>query len=297
MRHPEDLPPHLMRAPFRVREAVDAGASRHRLRGEHVDAPFHGIRIVGDAPAPRHLAVVLAPILGPDQVFSHWTAAALLGMRLPQAARELPLHVTTLRGGRAMRRRQVVGHRADSPRDLRLTSEGIPVTAPIDTWCDLGAFATVDELIAIGDGLLARKAPMATPEQLAEAVEARAGHRGAARLARALPSIRPNTDSWRETVLRLLLMRAGLPEPEVNGAIRDGDGVLIAHGDLVWRAQRLIVEYDGRQHAEDPTQYAIDIRRLNRLSAAGWTVLRVDAELLRRPAVVVALVRRALARA
>ena len=97
-------------------------------------------------------------------------------------------------------------------------------------------------------------------------------------------------------MLRLLLVRHGIPEPLVNAPIRDGFGRVIAHGDLVWPAQKVVVEYDGRHHAEDVRQFGIDIRRINAIEAEGWRVIRVDLGLLREPAVLLALVRAALAR-
>src|SRR5690349_18762169 len=80
-------------------------------------------------------------------------------------------------------------------------------------------------------------------------------------------------------MLRLAVVRAGFPEPAVNTPLVDALGRVIAHGDLVGTPQRLVLEYDGRHHAEDPRQFAIDIRRLDDIAEAGYLVIRVDRRL------------------
>ena len=80
-----------------------------------------------------------------------------------------------------------------------------------------------------------------------------------------------------ETLLRLLLLRAGLPEPELNQELYDDRGRWIGRFDMVHREARVIVESDGDQHREDTTQYELDISRIDRAIAARWTVVRVRA--------------------
>ncbi len=166
------------------------------------------------------------------------------------------------------------------------------VSAPTDTWIALGATLSITDLIVMGDGLLSRKSPRATLNRLTRAVDGVAGQRGASRLRSALSELRPDTDSAQETVLRLLLVRAGLAEPEVNGVIQTRTGVF--HGDLVYRAARVVVEYDGEQHRTDDRQFAIDVDRLDAIMAEGWRVIRVDKHLLARSGKLIARVREAL---
>jgi hypothetical protein len=93
--------------------------------------------------------------------------------------------------------------------------------------------------------------------------------------------VRAGVDSPRETVLRLVIVRAGFPEPEVNGVILDGDGKKIATGDLVFREYKVLVEYDGEQHRLDQEQYNWDIDRLDAIREAGWLVVRINKSHLR----------------
>jgi len=175
-----------------------------------------------------------------------------------------------------------------------MTRSGLPASAPVDAWCESAALVNIDELIVMGDGLVRRRDPLATLEQLDHAVDARHGRRGTATLRMALPQIRANSDSARETLLRLAVTRAGFPEPAVNALLRDQMGRVIAHGDLVWPEFRVVLEYEGRHHAEDGRQFAIDIRRLDRIAEAHYRVIRVDRMLMAAHADLVRTIARAL---
>jgi hypothetical protein len=175
-----------------------------------------------------------------------------------------------------------------------VTSLGHPVTDPIATWIDLAGSLSITELIVMGDGLVRRKRPPATMEQLRAALETAIGVRGVRWLRVAIEHIRPHSDSGRETELCLMVVDAGVREPEVNGEITDASGEVIAHGDLVWRRERVIMEYDGPQHFTDPWQIRVDLERIARLEALGWRVIRVDAALFAHPDVILFRLRAAL---
>jgi hypothetical protein len=63
----------------------------------------------------------------------------------------------------------------------------------------------------------------------------------------------------------LLLVLAGLPEPDVNFILRAPDGSWRRRFDLCYQGARLIIEYDGRQHAFDREQWSNDIARREEL--------------------------------
>ena len=98
--------------------------------------------------------------------------------------------------------------------------------------------------------------------------------------------------SPQETRLRLLLRSSGLPEPVAQFRVMDRAGV-VARVDFAWPDRKVAVEYDGLWHAEDK-QFAKDRRRLNRLRAAGWTVVFVTAADLHRPEELIAQIEAAL---
>jgi very-short-patch-repair endonuclease len=111
--------------------------------------------------------------------------------------------------------------------------------------------------------------------ELAAAVEARAGTRGVGRLRDALTLVRPRVESPKETELRLLLLRAGLPEPEVNVKRRDPLGRYLGQPDLSWEGCLVSAEYEGDEHRSDPHRWRNDIDRVERFTDAGWRVVRV----------------------
>lgn len=148
--------------------------------------------------------------------------------------------------------------------------------------------------MALGDHLVRRKSPDATMEELARAVDRYAGRHGAKRLRHALTFVRPRTDSVKETELRLLVALAGIPEPVVNAPLYDSRGTFVKHGDLVFVREKVLLEYDGEQHRTDSDQYAKDAADFERLTLAGWLILRVRKQELKHPALIVARVRRAL---
>jgi very-short-patch-repair endonuclease len=103
----------------------------------------------------------------------------------------------------------------------------------------------------------------------------------------------PGAQSPKETWLRLLLVRAGLPRPQTQIAISDEFGDVIAYLDMGWEDFKVAVEYDGEQHRTDRRQYTWDIRRLEILERRGWIVIRVVAG--DRPEDILRRVRAALA--
>jgi hypothetical protein len=91
-----------------------------------------------------------------------------------------------------------------------------------------------------------------------------------------------------ETRLRMLLVLAGLPKPEVQVPLYDESGAFVGRADLYYPDQRLVIEYDGSTHRDS---VAADNKRQNRLIDAAYNILRFTAANL---ASSVGLVRRAL---
>ena len=215
-------------------------------------------------------------------------------MRMPHGFRDEKLHVTAVGGGRAPRVANVVGHRAKSSPTTNATPGGLRASTPVETWLDLGATLSIRDLVVMGDGLVSKKRPAATMDQLRRAVASRSGRRGYRALSEALQFIRPMVDSARETLLRLMILDAGLPEPEIDVAILNRFGAEIAHADLGYREYRVLIEYDGGQHRVDPWQFSVDIERLDNLMEENWRVIRVDKMLMAKRATLIAKITTAL---
>ena len=218
------------------------------------------------------------------------SAARLLGAPVPAETVE---HVTV---GHQDERRRRVGVRchvaALGRQDIEILS-GVRITAPHRLFLDLAEGLSLVDLVVVGDWLVSKG--HATPTSLT-AYCARAATRGAASARRAAAYVRERVESPMETRLRLLLVLAGVPEPEVNREVRDRDGFLLARLDLCWRGAKVAVEYDGRQHLTSAGQWERDVERRNDLTAAGWVLITVTAAgIYRDPEDTVRRVRQALA--
>ncbi|WP_309665652.1 hypothetical protein [Microbacterium paludicola] len=167
----------------------------------------------------------------------------------------------------------MVGHRLGERSPAVWAVGGIPFEHPARAWRHVGAAWQHDDLVAAGDYIVGRGG-LVTLDQLVDEVELHAT-RGRSRLIRALSDIRPGSESSEETRLRLVLQRAGLPEPELNPELRQASGVFIARLDLAYRRWRVAVEYDGRQHAFDDAQFARDADRWHAIRASGWEHVRI----------------------
>lgn len=274
------------------------GVSAGRLDAGDLEIPFPGVRVPrGTVPTDvAERCAQYAVRLRPWQFFSHDTVLARLGAPLPMGSDPLVLHVAAHRPQREPRVAGVVGHRLGERLPSVWRIGGIPFEHPARAWRHVGATWRHDDLVAAGDYLVGR-GRLVTLGELADEVESHAA-RGRARLIRALDDIRPGSESSEETRLRLTLQRAGLPEPELNGDLRDPSGVFIARLDLAYRRWRLAVEYDGRQHAFDDAQFARDADRWHAIRESGWDHVRILRHHLRGDGrLAVDLVRSALLRA
>lgn len=161
----------------------------------------------------------------------------------------------------------------------------IPVTTASRTAFDIGRRYQAGEAVPILDALLTGTG--ATIADVLAVADRWPGTRGVRRLRDMLELVDSSSESPQESRLRLILMRAGLPRPECQ--IRFPE--LRIRVDMGWREWRVAVEYDGVQHWSDAAQRAWDIERIALLEAAGWMVVRVSAQMLSRPDLVVARVR------
>ena len=134
-------------------------------------------------------------------------------------------------------------------------------------------------LVVAGDWLI--RAGWATLSEVQAALAAAEG-RDCRRARRAAELVREGSESPRETRLRLLMVLAGLPEPECNVELGDERG-FIARVDLYLRAWRVAGEYEGDQHRTDPDTYGKDLRRYERIVAFGVLPVRVAKAHLKRP--------------
>ena len=267
-----DLPPMLRETAFAVHEALDLGVGPRRLEASDLRRPFHGVRVpaaFGSTLFER--CVALSTRFRDGDAFAGATAAQLWGMPVPAGLAHGPLFVSSRPPLHPMRRRGVVGSMRSH--DAVVVFQGLPALNPADAWIDLAGLVDLDDAVAAADWLVTprRERPaLSTVTELEAAVEVARRRPGAFEARRALPWVRVGAWSPRETLLRLLLVRTGIPEPELNRPITPA-----IVPDLAWPEYRVCAEYNGDYH-DDEEQRPRDLRRAEAKERLGWSTVNVD---------------------
>ncbi|MFB2555032.1 hypothetical protein [Herbiconiux liangxiaofengii] len=282
------VPASLAAAPFSVREGTRAGLGRQRLLGRDLHRPFAGARVTPGDPtlSLQQLCAAYQARSPTSHFFSHVTAARLWDAPLPLAAEgEAHVHVSCNRPGAVPRARGVVGHLLADPQ-LRVTGlRGLRLCDPATTWCQLESLLDFGDLVAVGDFFVLERERMGThsgPErralvpigELRRRAEERSGP-GSRVLRRAAAAVRVGAESRRESLLRLLIVGHGLPEPLLNQNVFDADGQWLGRADMLYPAQNVIVEYNGDLHRTDLHQFEHDVVRIESFRRAGYSVVEV----------------------
>lgn len=286
----------LASGPFSTARARELGLPKMRVHRSDLVHPTHGVHSLTEPVTLAERAAAYAVGMPSARAFSHVTAALLLGLPLPvRLEAEAPsagLHVMAPTTDGRVERAGCVGHRGLESR-MTTTVQGVEVVCAADTWCDLGELRRgtlgVDDLVVAGDaaaalidarsGVRVRSGSVTSPgvRALHEALHSRVRPRGKVMLAEALTLVRPRVASPMETRSRLMFVRAGFPEPEVNGVVVDEAGEFVAEADLLWRSRRVVAEYQGAPHAEIRRRSGDEVRR-RRLEALGHTVREIFSE-------------------
>ena len=284
------VPARLSGRPFTLAEAEQLGLTRRMLRGDRFARVRRGICRCADTPPTLRLRVQAALlVLPPGTAASHTTSLALMGLDI---GRREPLHFS----GHRLPEHDVVGvalHRREA-RLQPIVVDGVPTLGPRRTFVDSATVLSMRDLLAVGDWLVFHE-HVDVMDLRAYAI---ASHLDGVRKARRVaPLVRERVASVYESHVRFDLVAAGLPEPEVNVDILDDHGAWLARGDLVYRRWKILVEYDGWQHERDAQQRQRDHVRREALEAAGWRVIVITVEDMRRPGTVVSRVRQAIRQA
>jgi hypothetical protein len=262
-----------------VAEALRRGASRGRLRSSAFDAPFHGVRArTGALFGLEQVCAAYALKMPEGSVFAGVTAARLWGMPLPLYLGS-DIHSVDVSARAPRRAPQGVGVCGSQYNVGMVTPEGLrglPVLSQVDTWCSVARVLDFADLVAVSDHLLSDApgsgGPFATMTELEKAVACRSGGRGAIALRRALTWTRPSCWSRTETLTRIVLTSAGIPEPALNFELRAGSRQVRL--DLAWPDQRFGLEYDGDMH-RDPARFRDDIARQELVQDEEWGIMRI----------------------
>jgi len=282
------IPENLHGRPFTATEALSLGVTRQMLRSSRFVTISRGVFRTADTEPTFELAVAAARLtLPPGAILSHHSSLRWRGLAIGPPT---PVHFAS-------------NHRHQSPRSnvvlhryrgavLAEFVRGVPVTPPERTFVDVATIFGRRELLQIGDWLVAQQ--LTTPDEIRQFV-AESHLDGVQRARKVAELVRAGVASPRESDVRWYLHLGGLPAPEVNVDIVDDQGRWLARGDLVYRSQKVLVEYDGWQHERDARQRQWDHLRREHLEAAGWRLVVITAADFERPHLIAPRVRQALA--
>jgi hypothetical protein len=266
-----EAPPPAPTAPFRTSDHLSLGVSRRRLATPEFRRVFAGVVVATVVPDTVVVRARAALLLAPEGgVASHWTAARLWGGVVPDNEWT---HISFMRDVH-FRVGGIKHHRFRHRLDIK-SRHGVPVTSPQQTFCHLAKHLGLVDLVALGDRLV-KKNRCSTADLLAYAH----GWAGQCRdeSLRAAHLVRDRVDSVPETALRLLMVLAGLPEPDVDIRLFDRDGRVRFRIELGYEGARLAIEYDGRWHDEEAQRLHDETRRTTLTNEEGWTFVIVKAD-------------------
>ncbi|TLM85493.1 DUF559 domain-containing protein [Pseudarthrobacter sp. NamE2] len=280
MRLEGHLPFPLSAAPFTYESAMAAGITPGRLRHRDVIHVGRGLYRPAGWDFDLESAARALSAASPGAWISHVTAARLNCQLLPAwLADSTELHMSKPRALPSVRRKGIVGHTVVAREEEIDTVDGIRLSTRSRTWLDMARRLSVGELVCMGDQLIRiprpnfedRSVPFDTVDGLRTLVARHPNLQGVVRAREALDLMRVGADSAPETLLRLSIADANLPEPELQLRLRSQDP-MSPTADMGYRHIRLAIQYDGGHHLLE-AQVLSDRRRDKAFEAAGWTVL------------------------
>jgi hypothetical protein len=251
--------------PDGLRTLVARGLLRHPIRGVYVPA-----YVVDDLPLRVRMLRMIVPA---DCVVTDRTAAWLWGVPGALAPGDhlvTPAVSVFAPPGRRLRNGLVdSGERRLAPGDV-LEIDGLLVTTPLRTACDLARLLSRDQSLAAMDALSALGA-FSVGELNAELGRFK-GYRGIIQARALAPLVDPMSGSHSESVMRLRWIDAGLPRPECQIEIPAPEGGSFFL-DMGLREHKFAGEYDGEEfHSDQDREHDEGRREWARLDQ-GWTVV------------------------
>ena len=195
------------------------------------------------------------------------TAAALHGFDTEEPA---DLHVLSPPGSRLRSADGLVVHRRDGA-PLVMVGER-PATSPAWTAVEVARSLRRPRVLATLDAAL-RKGSCSRPE-LWRAASQQAGRRGIVVVRDLIALADGLAESPMESEARLAMIDGGLPSPELQYEIIDGNGDL-RRVDFAWPDQRVAVEYDGIDWHSGADAMRRDRRRTAALLDVGWVTIAI----------------------
>ena len=254
---------------FTTIQAIDAGMPKRQVAyriatGLWIRVAGTALRHREDPPTPQMHAYA-AWLTWPDAVLCGPSAAALMGapIRLSPLVHVIP----------TVPRRPLLNLRPHVfPLERRTSHKwaDVLVTGPRETFLDALVLLPPHEAQSLFVWLVTRG--RLTVADFESRLTQGPGRWGNQRLRRLMAECHAGVMSPAEALLQKVLRKACITGWTPNAPIRDQSGI-IARADILFAAERIVIEIDGRAfHGRE--QFQADRTRQNRLIAAGYLVLR-----------------------
>lgn len=194
----------------------------------------------------RHRALTEATFLQltPGAVVSHVSAAIRHRLPVWGVPRDT-VHVTRDRGSGGRGGRRLRLHAAPLPVGDVVLVDGLPTTSPARTVIDMARTAPFETAVTIADAALHTE--LVDAEQLAAAVRAASGRRGAGRARSVLAFADARADGPGESRSRVRMDRLGVADPVLQHRFEDARGRHVGTVDFWWPAEGVVGEFDGAE--------------------------------------------------
>lgn len=280
----------LPETPFLTSEIKDLGISPKQLRALVkacvVRRVLYGVYARSDLPDTQELrAACAAKVLPSHCVVSDRSAAWLHRVECFELAELSPppvLEVVSWRGNDRTRRGGVLGGKRELVASDICFVNGVPVTTPLRTACDLACQRGRLRALAVLDAFR-RRFGLTIADFLA-ILPRYARRRGVIQLRELIPLSNPLAESFGESWTRGTIIDEKLPVPESQVWVyleELGEWVRL---DLAYPHLKICVEYDGEEFHTEPEDKERDERRRDALRRAGWIVIVVRKDGFKGPA-------------
>ena len=231
-------------------DLVEAGLTHGDLRSRLADGRLQRVRrgayaasVVPDPYAAHRLLLAATLAQGhPGSVVSFGSAAVRHGLPAPAVALQRA-HLTRDRPSGGQRRRWVQIHTHRLPADDVVDLDGHATTSLARTVVDLACAVPLRDAVAVGDAALRRGVD---PAELAAVLERIGPRHGVTSARRALALLDGRSESYGESVSRVVLVEGGRAPEDLQLDVVDRLGAFVGRVDFVWPSVGVIGEFDGR---------------------------------------------------
>jgi len=273
--------------PFLLADLEPSGLTPRRLRtlvrNGSVRRVLKGVFVRGDVPDSVELRAAAASlVLPPQTVVCDRSAAWLHGIDCFDQSEDPArgaLEVVAIDDQERTRRPELYGGKRTLVDEDVCEVSGVRTTSPARTAADIARLRGRHTAIAVLDAF-ARDHGV-TQADHARLLSRLKGHRGVIQYRQLAPLADPRSESFAESWTRIEILDQGLPAPTPQFWV-ELPGFGRVRLDLAYPQWKIAVEYDGEEFHTSARDRAADLRRRDALRAAGWIVIVVTKDDLRR---------------